>query len=152
MSMMKPSTVVVMGFVSLALLMGCSRSSDQKVEDAKAHAVAAKQDVKDAVADAQAAAREEWLNFKSAAEAKIEANNKIIAEYKAKMTTANGKLQAQYDKKIDALEEKNKELKAKLDAYQDSGKDAWEQFKSEFSHDMDALGTALKDFTVDNKK
>jgi hypothetical protein len=27
-----------------------------------------------------------------------------------------------------------------------------EQFKSEFDHDMDGLGTALKDFTVDNKK
>jgi hypothetical protein len=70
----------------------------------------------------------------------------------ARMTTAGGKLHADYDKKIDALEQKNKELKVKLSEYKDSGKNAWEQFKSEFSHDMDALGAALKDFTVDNKK
>jgi hypothetical protein len=145
-------TVVVIGFVSLVLLMSCSRSSNQKVADAKANVIAAKQDLKDAVADAQAAAKEEWLNFKNEAEAKIEANDKIVAEYKTKMTTTNGKLRAQYDKKIDALEKKNKVLKVKLDEYQDSGKNAWEQFKSEFTHDMDELGTALKDFTVDNKK
>jgi hypothetical protein len=152
MSTLKLSTVAVMGLVSLALFMGCSRSSDQKVADAKEHAAAAKQDVKDAVADAQAAAREEWLKFKSEVEAKLAANEKAIADYKAKMTTANGKLQAQYDEEIDALEERNRELKAKLAAYQDSGKDKWEQFKREFSHDLDELGMALKDFTVDNKK
>jgi hypothetical protein len=152
MSTLKLFAVLVMGFVSLALLMGCSRTSEQKVADAKADVVVAKQDVKDAVADAQTEAREEWLSFKGEAEAKIAATEKSIADYKVKMTTASGKLHANYDKKIDALEQKNKELKTKLSEYKDSGKTAWEQFKIEFSHDMDALGTALKDFSVDNKK
>jgi TolA-binding protein len=152
MSTPRMSTVVVMGLVSLALLMGCSRSSDQKFADAKAHVAAAKEDVKEATADVQAAAREEWLKFKGNADAKIAANEKSIDDYKEKMTTTDGKLQKQYDRKIDALQKKNKELKSKLNDYQDSGKDKWAQFKREFNHDIDELGTALKDFTVDNKK
>jgi len=152
MSTLKSFAVMVMGFVLLVVLTGCSSSSEQKVADAKATMAEAKQDVKDAAADAQTAAREEWLKFKNEAEAKITANEKSIADYKARMITAGGKLRAEYDKKIDALEKKNKELKAKLDEYQDSGKNTWERFQSEFNHDMDELGAALKDFTVDNKK
>lgn len=152
MSTLKTYTVMVLGLVLLALMMGCTKSSDQKVANAKENVNAVTQDVKDAAADAQAAVREEWLQFKRESDNKIAANNKVIAEYKAKMTTAQGKLQAAYDKKIDELEKKNKELKAKLDEWKDDGKSDWTQFKSELNHDLDALGTALKDFTVDNRK
>jgi hypothetical protein len=153
MNMLKLSTVLIMGFVSLTLIMGCSRTAEQKIADAKADVTVAKQDVKDAVADAQTAAeREDWLAFKGAAEIRIAVNDKSIAEYKLKMTAADGKQHAEYDKRIDALELKNKELRARLDKYPDGGKNTWEQFKSEFSHDMDELGSALKDFAVDNKK
>jgi hypothetical protein len=148
MSKLKLSTVVVMGLVLPALFTGCSRTATEKIADAKANVVVAK----DAVADAQAAAREEWLKFKSEGEAKITANERIIAEYKVKMTTADGKLRAKYDQKIDVLEAKNKELKAKLDNYEDAGKSTWEKFKSEFNHDLDGVGAALADITTDNKK
>ncbi len=146
------SGVAVIGFVSLALIMGCSRSPNQKVADAKANVEAAKQDVKAAVADAKDAAKEEWQKFKNESEGKISTNDKIVAEYKAKMTATNGKLHRKYDRKIEELEKKNKELKAKLDDYKDDGKNSWEQFEREFDHDMDQLGKALKDFTVDSKK
>jgi len=71
----------------------------EKVADAKADVAAAKQDVKEAVADARtdaekSAAREEWLKFKSLAEARIAANDKIVADYRGKMTAAGGKLRA----------------------------------------------------------
>jgi hypothetical protein len=125
--------------------------------DAKANVVDAQKQANDAVALAhdeaqQAAARAEWLLFKNEAEARIITNDGIIAEYKARMTGANGQVRAMYDKKIDALELKSKELKAKLNNYHENGKNGWEQFKSEFSRDMNELGSALKDFTVDNKK
>ena len=153
MSSLKLSKVLITAFVSLALIMGCSKTAEQKVADAKADVVVAKQDVKDAVSDAQASAqREEWLAFKGEAEIRIAVNDKSIAEYKVKMTTSDGKQRAKYDMRIDALEQRNKALKAKLEIYPDSGKNTWEQFKSEFSHDMDELGSALKDFAVDNKK
>lgn len=141
----------------LALLTGCSRSAEQKVVDAKATVVAAKQEVRDAEAVArdenqQASARAEWLAFKNEAEALIATNDRIIEEYKSRMTSATGKLTKLYDKRIDVLETQNKSLKAKLNSYQENGKSSWEKFKVELNHDLADLGTSLKAFTVDNKK
>lgn len=152
MSTQKNYMVMVLGLVLLALMMGCTKSSDPKVANAKKSVNAVTEDVKDALTDAQAAFREEWLQFTRESETKFAANNKVIAEYKAKMTTAEGKLQAAYDKKIDMLDKKNKELKAKLDEWKDDGKSDWAQFKSELNRDLETLGNALKDFNVDNTK
>lgn len=149
---LKASALVVMGLMTLALIAGCSKSSNQQMKDAKADVSTARQSMKDAAVDVQAAAREEWLKFKNECETRIAANDKIVAEYKAKMADASDKRREQYDKRIDALEAKNKELRTKLYEYQDGGKTEWEKFHSEFSRDMDELGTAFKDFTVDNTK
>jgi hypothetical protein len=54
-----------------------------------------------------------------------------------------------YEKKIEILEQQNKDLKKRIEDYETSQSD-WEKFKSEFNHDMEELGKALKDFTVDN--
>ena len=54
-------------------------------------------------------------------------------------------------RKISDLEQKNTDMKKKLDEYGMEGKDKWDAFKAEFNHDMDELGKALKDLTVDNK-
>lgn len=138
---------------SMAMFLGCSQTSEQKLADAKANAAELKQDVKIAIADQTEAAKQvEWLNFKNGAEIKIIANDKAIADYKVSMTGTNGTRRANYNKKIDALELKNKELRAKLQNYPDTGKSTWEQFKNEFNHDMDELGAALKDFAVNNEK
>ena len=141
-----------MGLAMLVLLPACSRSTEQAAADAKTAAGEAKQDVKDAATDAQAGARTEWLEFKSAAEARIAENDRLITEYKARMTAADGKLKKEYNQGIDSLEVKNTQLKARLNAYQDSGADGWASFKSEVGHDLDGLGTALKNFVVDNTK
>jgi ribosome-associated translation inhibitor RaiA len=145
---LKLSVVMALVLVALVLIMGCSKSGNEKVADAKANVVVAQQGVTDAVDEAQTA----WLKYKSDAEARIAVNEQIIADYKIKMTNSDGKLQAAYDRKIDALETKNRELKAKLEAYKDTGKTEWERFQSEFGRDMNELGTALKDFVVDSKK
>jgi len=139
--------------LSITLFFGCSQSSKEDLAEARANAVVKQQDVKAAVADqTEAAKRVEWLDFKNNAEVTILANEKIITEYKERMSDEKGVRRAQFDKKINALELKNKELKAKLLIYPEGGKSTWEQFMIEFSHDMDELGTALKDFTVNNNK
>jgi len=61
-------------------------------------------------------------------------------------------MRADYEKNLNELEQKNKNLKMKMAEYQDSGKDNWESFKREFNHDMDELGKSLKNFTDNNKK
>ncbi|MBK7408934.1 MAG: hypothetical protein IPJ40_13250 [Saprospirales bacterium] len=55
-----------------------------------------------------------------------------------------------YAQRIETLEQKNRDLRTKMANYEQNQSD-WESFKREFNHDMDELGQALKDFTVDNK-
>ncbi len=122
----------------------CKKGADQKMADAQENVAEAGQDVKDAAVIT-------WEQYKADANARMDENDKFIANYKAMMTDANGKLKASYNKKIEALEKQNKVLKAKLNDYKDDGKSSWEKFKSELDNDMEALGKSLKGFTVDNK-
>ena len=94
---------------------------------------------------------EEWKEFKNDSEIKIRNNEIRIAELKAKMNKPGTTLDPLYEKRIDTLEKKNRDLKARIADYEKSQSD-WQTFKREFNHDMDELGQALKDFTVDNKK
>ena len=100
-------------------------------------------------------AKEEYLadieNFKKETNAKIEANNLTIADFKVKIATSKKDAQVYYQEQIAILEQKNIAMKQKLDAYEESGKDNWESFKTEFNKDMNELGEAFKNFTVKNE-
>lgn len=140
-------------FSSGAMLTGC-QSPDQKVDNAQAKADNAQKDLKDVqkAAELQKATNaEEWKIFKSESEAKIKENELSITALKEKMTMAGKKMDAVYGKKIDDLEQKNRNLLARMEVY-DKGQSEWEVYKREFNHDMNELGQALKDLTVDNKK
>ena len=86
------------------------------------------------------------------AEEKIDANEKSIAEFKARIAKEKRENRAKYEKKLAGLEQKNSDMKKKLDEYKEDGKEKWTSFKNEFSHDMDELGKALKGFTVKHNK
>ena len=149
---MKATTIIIIAALCILLLVffiSCSKASDKKVADAQANAVNAQAAADTAVA--QNNAKNDWQVFKTESEAKIAANDKIITDYKAKMSNANGKFKANYNKKIETLEQKNKAMQAKLDGYKDDGKTSWEQFKTDFNKDMDNLGASLKDFATDVK-
>ncbi len=133
---------------------GC-QSTAEKTEAAEAKVKDAKEELKEARKDENAQAHktataEEWTTFRNESQEKIWANEKHIAELKMKMNKPGKLLDAAYAKKIDSLEEKNRQLKRRMDAYEKSQSD-WETFKREFNHDMDELGNALKDLSVDNK-
>jgi len=95
------------------------------------------------------ATAEEWAAFKNEADAKIKSNEDRIAELNVKLNKPGKILDPIYKKRIETLEEQNRHLKVRLDVYEKNNSD-WETFKREFNHDMDELGKALKDFTVDN--
>lgn len=133
---------------------GCE-SSTQEMDNAQANVEEAKQDLKEARQDVVAVAQktanaEAWRTFKSESEVKIRGNETRIAELKEKMKTSGKTLDAVYEKNIDLLEQKNKDLNARMVAYEKEQSD-WESFKREFNHDMDELGKALKDFTLNNQ-
>lgn len=94
---------------------------------------------------------EEWKQFKAASELKIKENEIRIDELKFKKSKPGKMLDELYQNRIEALVTRNKELKERIYSYEKNQSD-WEVFKREFNHDMDELGKALKDFSVDNKK
>ena len=133
---------------------GC-KSASQKEADAQAEVQDAKEDLNDAQNDAnveqqKVATAEEWSAFKSDAEAKIKSNEVRIAELNVKLNKPGEILDPLYKKRIQTLEQQNRDLKERLYAYEKSNSD-WESFKREFNSDMNELGDALKDLTVDNK-
>lgn len=138
----------------VSVLTGC-QSTENKVDQAQENVEEAKEELQEvkqeAVAEAiQVANAEEWSAFKTDAELKIKNNQIRIADLKVKMKKSGKNLDEMYAKNIEALDQKNKDLTASIETYENNQSD-WESFKREFNHDMDELGKALKDMTVNNK-
>lgn len=140
--------------LALTVLSACS-SPEQKEAAAQDKVQDAKEELNTVQANTnaeeqKAASIEEWKLFKSDTEIRIGNNEKRIAELKDKMKKPGKTLDPLYKSRIDALELKNQELKSRLEAYE-KNQSNWETFKREFNHDMDELGVALSDLTVNNK-
>lgn len=132
-------------FVSGTMLTGCNMmdkkadSSQDKVEDAKQNVAEANQALNNAIEQ-----------FKKESEEIIAANEKSIAEFKVKIAEEKAGNKAILEKRLDEMEQKNKEMKKKLASYKNDGNEKWNTFKDEFNHDMKELGKAFKDLTVKN--
>ncbi len=137
------ATLLVAG----SIITSC-KSPAQKEEAAQQDLIEAQNDAE--VESQKVATAEEWASFKIEADAKIKSNDARIAELTIKLNKPGVILDPLYKKRIQVLEQQNKDLKARLDVYEENNSD-WETFKREFNHDMDKLGQALKDFTIDNK-
>ena len=115
--------------------------TEKEIEDAAKNAKEAEQNLIESP---------EWIEFEKAANLAIAENEAKIAELRVKMSKSGRAFDTLYEKNIDRLEEENRNLKMRLDAYKKS-QSGWESFKEEFNRDMENLGKALKDLTVDNK-
>jgi len=141
-------------FMGGMTLIGC-QSAAEKSEDAQTDVQDAREDLKeeqqDAALAAQEAANEQaWLAFKSDSEIKIKAHETRIEALKAEMKKTGKKMDAVYTKNMEALEQKNKDLRTRIESRNETETD-WETFKREFNHDMDELGKAFNNLAVDNK-
>jgi hypothetical protein len=145
-------TVVI--FIVGTLMMSC-KSSTKEEKDSQENVQVAKeniQDAKDSLAVSKKVANEEeWKNLKKKTDSVINDNKAKIAVLKLKIEKTGVSIDANYQKKIDTLEQKNKDIKVKMDAYINDADSDWQSFKLEFKHDMDGLGQAFKDLMVDNK-
>jgi predicted nucleic acid-binding Zn-ribbon protein len=133
--------IAVIGFTAGALFASCEKTTEQKLDSTKQTISDAKVDLKDAQADYRA----EWVTFKSESEKTIAANETKIDAFKEKMDKAGTRTKAKYNKDVAVLEQKNRDLKKKLDEYSDAGQDKWEQFKANFTHDLDGVGKTMTD-------
>jgi len=101
-------------------------------------------------------ANDEYLNevetYRQEMAQRIETNNKSIVDFKSRINKQKAEAKEDYKNKIADLEQKNSDYKKRMDKYKATGKENWEQFKAEFSHDMDELGSAFEDLIVNNVK
>jgi vacuolar-type H+-ATPase catalytic subunit A/Vma1 len=144
----------------LAILAGTTftscKNNAEKEADAVEDVVDAKEDLnkvnddisKDAITKANDA---EWQTYKMVANKTISENETRIVELQTAMKKQGKTFDANYKKSIEALEEKNTALKTKIADYENNQTD-WDTFKREFDADMQGLGQAFKDLTVNNKK
>ncbi len=147
---MKKTTITLIAATMLvagAIFTSCN-SPAQKEDAAEAKVEDAQQDLN--AASQEVATAEEWQAFKSETVLKITDNEIRIAELKVKIKKPGKLFDASREKRIIELEQQNIDLQARLEAYENNQSN-WESFKTEFNHDMDELGKALKDLTLDNK-
>lgn len=132
-----------------SMLSSCDTTPKDKTENEETKDAVVIEEKKDEVT-VRVATDEEWAAFKADAQAKIEANEKRIAEIKVKMKKPGKVLDKMYENRIETLEQRNRDLRAKINAYE-VNKTGWDKFKEEFNHDMDELGKAIDDVFTDNK-
>lgn len=150
-------TLAVTALMIGTVLVSC-QSSAKKEETAKDNLQKAQEDLDEVQYDAAMAAQKkaaiakEWQTLKNNTQATINENEIRIAELKVKMKKTGKDIDSLYAKKIDQLEQKNKDIKTRIETYKEDKNSDWESFKREYNHDMDELGKALKDITIDNKK
>ena len=140
-------------FLVGSLVAGCQSST--KKEDAAHESVKeAQEDLTKArteLTKQKAASAVEWQDFKNKTNETIYANETRIAHSKLNMKSTGKSADIIYKKNIEALEQKNKDLKNRMNAYKNDTNSDWNSFKREFNHDMEELGIALKDLTIINK-
>jgi hypothetical protein len=104
------------------------------------------------LAEAKVDSAADFQKFKKEAKTKITENEKEIVGLKAKWLSDNNYAKEKHDLKVDALQQKNDNLKKRIEESDGTKTTKWSSFKHEFNHDMDELGRAIKDFTVENEK
>lgn len=128
--------------ISAVITMIACTSPSQKVENAKTDLKDARQEKLDSVAD--------YELFKQESEERIHKNEVAIEAFKARMASDKKHMKENDQKMIDELEQRNINMRKRIAEYKENGKDEWSAFKVEFTHDMDELGTAVKNITVQN--
>ncbi len=96
----------------------------------------------------------DYNDFKTTQEARIDENERKMDALEEEMKKEKKEVKAEYKEKISALREKNRELKRRMNDYKkdDNDNERWESFKREFNHDVDEIGTSMRDLGNDNVK
>lgn len=81
------------------------------------------------------AIEEEWIAFKYSGDSIIKINELRIAKLKLRMKNSGKSIDAEYQKNIDRIEQRNKDLKIKMDTYKNHLNSDWQSLKREFTHD-----------------
>jgi len=133
------------------------QSQAEKKEEAHDKVLKEENDLKEARQEERleaekASQADEWKTFRYESEAKIRDLENRIAELQIRQKKPGKALDQHYERRINDMEHKIREMRTRMDHYDTGDKSDWESFKREFNHDMEEIGRALKDLTVDNEK
>jgi dynactin complex subunit len=133
--------VITISFMIIGvMLIGCFENSEKS-----------KQEIRDNIEENEAYKLElDEYRFRIAEQ--ITTNENSIIAFRSRIASQKKEARADYEKKINDLNNKNTDLKMRLDAFNADNKESWEMFKVEFGRDMDELGNALRDFTINSQK
>ena len=142
-------------FFAAVLFTGC-QPSNQKADETQADVESVKQELEDVKNDTKQNAADlanatEWKEYKSNSQVTIDNYETRIAQLNEEIKRSGRTIDAVYEERINALEQRNKDLKAKMEAYETNQSD-WITFKTEYDNNIDELGKALKDFTIIKNK
>lgn len=96
--------------------------------------------------------RKERDQFRADLNKRIEKNKKDIQSLKSEAQNKKENNRKKYNDAITDLEKGNERLLMKLNDYKDDSKDTWQNFKREFSHDLDELTNAITELMTTKKK
>lgn len=147
---MKNSTIIL-ALLATTTVLGvskCDPSAKEQMENAKVEVTEAEKDL----VKANAAYKQDMVDYKNETMKRISANEKTIGDFKESIKSEKKKAKENYETTLAVLEQENTDLKVKLNAYQDDGMDKWEMFKAEFTNDMDELGDAFSNLTKTDKE
>lgn len=142
--------LTISAFMLAAVFMGCN-TPEEKVEKAK-------ENVEEANAKLDKAQKEleehkvQVEKYRQEIVEQLAANRRRIVELRADVDNAQKGTKEALTKQVNELEERNDAMEKRLIEFNEVGKEQWENFKTEFSHDMDDLGQALRNFSVKNAK
>ena len=140
-------TMAAVAIIAVTASTAYGQSIDKKSENARKDMTEAKQDLRVAQQDSIA----DYQNFKTESDARFLKNEKVLADWKEKVSKSDVNRRAEYQKNLADLNQKNADLKKRMVDYKQNGETKWSSFKSEFNNDMDDFGKELNDFTIDNK-
>jgi dynactin complex subunit len=133
--------VITVSFMIISvMLIGCFENSEKS-----------KQDIKENIKENEAY-KLEMDEYRFRITEQITTNENSIIAFRSRIANQKKEARADYEKKINDLNNKNTDLKMRLDAFNADNKESWELFKVEFGRDMDELGNALHDFTINSQK
>jgi uncharacterized protein YpmB len=151
-------SIIILGstlILTVIIITGCF-SSSTKIKNAEDKVQEAKMDLAEAKTDLFLIKLDTISNydqFKMEAEKLVIAQEKSMEEFKAWFESEKKGMDAEHEKRLAIMENKNNELKTKLADFKEDGQGTWIAFRNEFNRDMNELGNSLKDlFTVENKK
>lgn len=143
----KRSTFTLALFLAGIVLVACQ--SSEKGENDQNIAQNVKVQLTLAQEERSLAMRDSIQQFKAESKSIISNNEKSIGAFKLKIENGDKAANIRYEKTVAQLEKNNNELKKKLEGYNDKETGNWQRFKSEFKSDMNKLGKAISDFTVE---